>query len=84
MQASLITVKISRRRFHNSGNLLKLVQACLSAGNDPKRRLNHCGSLLKLVQACLVTVIVCKRAWFQQPWKSSEARAGLFMHRESL
>ena len=54
-------MKVCKRRFHNRGGLLKLVQACLGTVKVCKRYFNHRGSLLKLVQACLGTVKVCKR-----------------------
>ena len=37
----------------NSGSLVKLVQACLSAGKVRQSYFNHCGGPVKHVQACL-------------------------------
>ena len=36
-------------RFHHSGGLVKLEQACLSARKDRESRFHHCGGLVKLV-----------------------------------
>ena len=83
VQACLSTVKLCKHSFNHRGSLLKLVHAGLSTLKVCKLRFNHRGSLLKLVQACLSTVKVCKRP-FSQSWKSSEARAGLFMYREGV
>ena len=53
MQACLSARKDVESSFHNCGSPVKLVQACLCAGNTLQRRFNRRRGAVKHVQACL-------------------------------
>ena len=51
LQPSLRATEDGECSFHHSGSLVKLVQACLSAGKVRLSHVNHCRGLVKLVEA---------------------------------
>ena len=53
LQSWLSASKNGENSFHYCGSPVKLVQACLWAGNTLQRHLNRRGGAVKNVQACL-------------------------------
>ena len=83
------------KAFHYCGSPVKLVQACLWAGNTLERRFNRRSGAVKHVQACLSTSKDGERfslkeactsftgsLQFSPLWKSYEARARVFECKE--
>ena len=53
VQAGLCATKDLQSSFHHCGGPVKLIQACLSAGNVGHRRFNRRGGAVKHVLGCL-------------------------------
>ena len=77
VQACLCARKICKSCFNNSIGPVKLVQACLSVRKDLENSFHHCRGRVMLVPGSKGL-----KQLYEPPWRSFEARAGMFRCQE--